>query len=119
VDDNGFGGEINKYIWVQDNCTFSGESGWSIWINEADLDAYENDDYLSTDIYAAAVYGKGKDVTAGKSCYAGSLHYDDDELEWNNREAAYTTVKSVNNPEAQSLTKEDVTDIIKTEITGD
>lgn len=114
---NEFGPETGEYIWVQDNCTFNGESGWSIWIHENDLDAYNNDEHLNNTIYGAAVYDTGKNTSVGDSCYAGSLYYND-EGEWSDDKAAYTSVKSVNKGNS-SLTEADVTDIIqKTEISG-
>jgi hypothetical protein len=116
--DNEFGPETGVYVWVQDNCTFNGESGWSIWIHENDLDAYNNNDHLNNTIYGAAVYDAGKNVSVGDMCYAGSLYYNGDEGEWSEQEAASTSVKSVNSGNS-SLTEDDVTDIIKTEITGD
>lgn len=118
VSDHQFGGEINNYIWVQDNVTFNGENGWSIWISEEDMDQYENNGHLNADIFGTAFYGDGKNATIGDTCITGSLHYNNDEDEWTEAEAIQVTITSISG-RSSNLTAEDVTNIVKTKITGD
>lgn len=121
VSNGDFTSSSTKYLWTGEEGTYSDGNMYYVWVTESDYDSYMNNEYVDDgNYYDLAFTVKGQDIKIGDNVrVAGSFGYIEGDDYWRSEETEEDiSVVNVENGTG-NLTADDVTNIVKTEITGD